>query len=115
MAAASETVAAAAADHVALRTDNFASVEIAHVRAHLHDLTHEFMADDHWHRDRLLRPGIPFVNVQVRAADAGFVNLDQDVIDADFGFRNILQPQSGFRFGFYECVQEINGESYQAR
>lgn len=43
------------------------------------------------------------INVKVSAADAGFVNLDEHVIDARWGFGNVLQPQSGFCFGFAEC------------
>jgi hypothetical protein len=40
--------------------------------------------------------------VQIRAADAGLVNLDQDVIDANRRLGRILQPKSAFWFRFDE-------------
>jgi hypothetical protein len=55
------------------------------------------MPHDHRHRDRLLRPGVPFVDVQVGAADAGFADLDEDIIDADLRLRDILEPESALR------------------
>ena len=38
-------------------------------RADLDDLADELVPDDHRHRDRLLGPGIPLINVQIGAAD----------------------------------------------
>ena len=48
-------------------------MKVVHVRADLDDLADELMPDDHRHRDRLLRPGVPFVDVQIGAADAGAI------------------------------------------
>ncbi len=55
----------------------------ADVGADLDDLAHELVADHHRHGDGLLRPGVPVVDVQVGAADAGAVHADQHVVDAD--------------------------------
>ena len=82
VAAAGHAVAAAAADDVALAADDVAGVEVAHVRPDRDDLADELVADRHRHRDRLLRPGVPLVDVQVGAADAGAADADQDVVDA---------------------------------
>lgn len=60
---------------MALGADDFAGMEIIHVGADGDDFAHELMPHDHWHRDRLLRPCVPFVNVQVGPADAGFATL----------------------------------------
>ena len=43
----------------------------------------------------LLRPVVPFVDVQIGAADAGAVDADQDVVDADLRFGNVFEPQPG--------------------
>ena len=69
--AAGQAIAAAAADDVSLAADDLAGVKILDVRADLDDFADELMADDHRHRDGLLRPGVPFVDVQIGAADAG--------------------------------------------
>ena len=50
---------------------------------------------DHRHGDRLLRPGVPVVDVHVGAADAGAQHPDQHVVDADLRLRHVLQPQPG--------------------
>ena len=71
MPASGQAIAAAAAHHMAFAADDVAGVKIAHVRADLDDLADEFMADHHRHRDGLLGPVVPVVDVQVGAADAG--------------------------------------------
>ena len=80
---AGQAVAAAAADHVPLAADDLADVEVLDVRADLDDLADELVADHHRHRDRLLRPGVPGLDVHVGAADPGAQHLDQHVVDAD--------------------------------
>ena len=93
-------VAAAAADDVALAADDVAGMEVAHVRADLDDLAHELVPDHERHRDRLLRPGIPRVDVEVGAADPGLAHPDQDVVDPDLRLGDILEPEPrlGSRF-----------------
>ena len=68
---AGQAVAAAAADDVPLAADDVAGREVVDVGADLDDLADELVADHHRHRDRLLRPGVPVVDVHVGAADAG--------------------------------------------
>ena len=95
MPAAGQAVAAAAADDVPLAADDLADVKIVDVGADLDDLADELVADDHRHGDRLLRPGVPVVDVQVGAADAGAQHLDQHVVDADRRHRHVVEPQAG--------------------
>ena len=64
--------------------------------ADLLDAPHELVAHDQGHRDRLLRPGVPVVDVQIGAADAGLQDADQDIVDAGLGDRDLLQPQARF-------------------
>ena len=97
---AGHAVAAAAADDVPLAADDVARVEVAHVRADLDDLADELVPDHERHRDRLLRPGVPRVDVQVGAADAGLAHADQDVVDPDLRLGHVLEPEPrlGLRF-----------------
>ena len=94
VAAACEAVAAVAADDVAFAADDLADGVILDVRADLDDPPHEFVADDHRHGDGLLGPGVPLIDVDVGAADAGAEDLDEDVIDADGRNRHLLQPEA---------------------
>ena len=91
---AGQAVAAAAADDVPLAADDLAGVEVVDVRADLDDPADELVADDHRHGDRLLRPGVPVVDVHVGAADAGAQHLDQHVVDADRRHRHLLEPEA---------------------
>ena len=59
MAPAGQAVAAAAADDVALAADEVAEAEVVDVGADRDDLADELVADDHRHRDGLLRPRRP--------------------------------------------------------
>ena len=70
-------------DDMPLGTDNLAGVEIPDVGADLDDAADKLVTDDQRHRDRPPRPGVPFVDVQIGAADAGAQNLDEDIVDAD--------------------------------
>ena len=94
MAAAGHAVAAAAADDMALAGDDHAGRVIVDVVADLDDLADEFVADHHRHRDRLLRPFVPFVDVQIGAADRGALHLDLDVVDAGLGLGHVLEPEA---------------------
>ena len=61
-------------------------------------LANKLVADDHWHGNGLLCPGVPVPDVNIGAADGGAVNLDEDVADSDARLWHILHPESGFRF-----------------
>ena len=91
---AGQAIAATPADDVPLAADDVADVEVLDVRADLDDLADELVADDHRHRDRLLGPGVPVVDVQVGAADAGPQDLDEHVVDADLRDRHFFQPEA---------------------
>ena len=89
-----ETVAAAAADHVPFPADNVAREEIGHIGAHRFDPSDKLVADRHRHRNRLLRPLVPLVDVDIGAANAGLQYADQNVVNADFRGGDIFEPQS---------------------
>src|SRR5204863_812068 len=73
--AAGAAVAAVAAGDVALAGDAIAALQAVHLRADLDDAPAVLVAHRHRHRDGLLRPGIPVVDVHVGAADRGLGDL----------------------------------------
>ena len=97
-----EAVPAASADHMPFAADQLAGEEVEHVRPHRDDLAHEFMADHHGDRNGALRPIVPFEDVDVGAADRGFLHADQDIVDSNLGDRHLFQPKSRFRSAFHQ-------------
>ena len=96
-----QAVAAAATDNMTLATDNLAGKEVGDIRADFDNLADKLMPNDQRHRNGLLRPRIPVVDMQVRSADARALDTDQNVIDADTGLGNLFQPQARLGPCFY--------------
>src|SRR5439155_13424992 len=94
MASARHAVAAAYADDVPLAADEVADLKVDYVGADRRHLPDELVSDDHRHRDRLLRPRIPAVDVQIGAADPGLANANQDVVDPHLGLGHVLEPEA---------------------
>ena len=103
MSPACQTVAAAAADHVAFSADDLSRMEIADVRANSYDLAHELMSDDKRYGDSRSRPIVPLVDVKVSTANAGHQHTNQYVIDAEFRLGNIFEPQTSLALALYQC------------
>src|SRR5215467_2330649 len=61
---------------------------------------HKFMTNYHRHRNRLLCPCVPVVDVHVRAADGCFQDADEHIIAANVWNRNLLEPETRLCFGF---------------
>src|SRR5258708_32641725 len=100
MATPGQTIPAAAADNVAFAGHHLARKEVRNIGADFHDFAHELMPDRHANRNCALRPFIPVENMDVGAADGGFADADEDVVQADFGNWNVFQPQTWLRFAF---------------
>ncbi len=118
MTPAGQAVAAVATDDVPLAADDLAGMEILDVGADLDDAADELVTDDQRHRDGSPSPGVPLVDVQIGAADAGAQHLDEYVVDADGRHRRFVEPQTGFRLlldegghGFHNGVP--SGTSFQ--
>src|SRR5579884_2810985 len=77
MSSACKAIAAMAANHVPLSTDN---------------LTDKFMADHERYRNGLLRPIIPFINVEIGSANARAPHSNEHVIDADLRHFHFFKP-----------------------
>src|ERR1700733_14716860 len=69
MAAPGETITASAANHVTLATYQIAGEEVRNVGADLDDAADEFVPNGHRHRDCLLRPRVPLVDMDIGAAN----------------------------------------------
>ena len=67
--------------------------QIRDIAAQFHNLSGKFMAGDQRDRHGILRPFIPVPDVDIRATNAGFVDLDQHVIRPDFRHRRAGHPQ----------------------
>jgi hypothetical protein len=101
MSPAREAVSAMTANDMAFSAHHLPGKKVLHVGANFDNFADELVADDHRHGNGLLRPFIPFIDVNIGAANAGAVDADENVVDADFGLGNLLKPESGFRFSFY--------------
>src|SRR5260370_18952789 len=82
VATAGQAVAAAPADHVSFATHDIAGMRIVDIRPDFDNLSHELITDRHGHRNGALRPVIPVVDVQIRAANAGAAHANHHVVDA---------------------------------
>src|SRR3546814_19789966 len=88
----------AAADDMALGRNPLADRVAAHAGSDLDDAADEFMAEHQPGLDRALAPLVPQVDVQVGAADGGFLELDQDLVRARLRDRDLLHPDALGRF-----------------
>ena len=92
-----EAVPAVPADDVSLAANDLAGEEVLDLRSDLDDLADELMPHDHRHRDRLLRPRVPIVDMDIGPADAGAVDLDQAIGRPHIGHRHVFEPQTDLR------------------
>src|SRR5690606_24842606 len=86
---------AAAADDVPLRRHPVADVDVGHQGAHLRHVAGELVADGEWRTAAPLRPGVPVVDVDVGAADAGAPDADQHLVVADLRLGNVGEREAG--------------------
>jgi len=74
--------------------DAVANLEVGYVGTDLDDLADKLMAYHERHGDRLLRPGVPLVNVEVRSTDTRCQHADLNVVDTDLRLRHIFNPET---------------------
>ena len=106
------------AGHAAFHADQmaFAGNPVAHF--HGADMAADFgyhagifMAHHHGHGNGFLGPLVPFPDVQVGAADAGFGNLDENVIGADLGDGFITENEAFLGFSFDQRAHQTTPSS----
>ena len=100
-------VAAAVTCDVALAGNALADVQSGDARAKLGDLADVFMADGHGRLDVLLRPWIPVINMYVRTADGGFVDLNEHLPDANLRYGHLHQRQTRSFFRFDQSIHHL--------
>jgi hypothetical protein len=114
LATTSQAIAASTTDQMAFTTDQITDFEIIDVATEFNHMANEFVADHQRHRNGALGPGIPIINMQIRAADAGAINADEYVVYANFWHRHVDQSQSrcGGRFsdGFHAVSLRLSWE-----
>src|SRR5438105_3236032 len=92
--ASGQAIAASAAHDVTLGADHFTREEILYIGADLSDLADKLVPDDHRRGDGALGPIVPFVNVQVGAANPGAVHMNEDVVDSGLRLGNLFEPEA---------------------
>ena len=110
-----EAVSTAAAHEVPFSGDEIADSEVVDITANVSDPADELVTHRHGDRNRLLSPFIPVVDMNVRAADGGLVNLDKDVVDSHFRDRDLFQPEAGLPFGFDQSFHGFHDGSPKSR
>ena len=104
VAPAGQTVATTAANHMPLTGDQVAGLKIMDIAADLGHPADKLMADMHGHGYGFPGPIIPIVNMDIGAADCGFMDLYQHIVDTNLRNGHFFQPQSRFRSGLDQGV-----------
>ena len=103
-----QTVPAPPAGHMALAAHNVARIKIIHIRSHRHNLADKLMPNRHRHRNGLLRPLVPLVDMHIGPTDPRIPHANQHIVDPDLRLRNILQPKPLLRATLYQCLHPEN-------
>ena len=99
MSSARQTVAALSANKMPLPRYDITRVEIVNISSGFHHLADKFVTEVHGNGNRFTRPGIPVVDMDIRATNGGFMDANQHIVDTDIRFRYLSQRNTGFRFG----------------
>ncbi len=102
VAAPGAAVAAEAAGDVSLAGDAVANGQPAHLLPDGDDLADIFMPYLHRHGDGVLRPLVPFPDMDVGAADGRLPDADHHIVVADLRLGDVRQRQAGGAFEFGE-------------
>src|SRR6202035_4870314 len=97
------TVAAEAAGDMAFARHAVADREATHFLPHLDNFAHIFVTHMHGHGNGLLRPLVPFPDMDVGAADGRARDADHHVVMADFRLLDASQRQARCMFQFCQC------------
>src|ERR1035437_2891950 len=86
------TVATMTASQMALSGNYLTYFQIGHSGAHLFDMTHILMTNNHRCPYSFLGPFIPFINMKVGTTNGRLFDLYNYIIQPRFGNRNFLHP-----------------------
>jgi hypothetical protein len=96
MASACSTVTAMTTSDVTFTRHSIADMKTVYFSADFSDLADKFVTNGHWHRNGVLRPLIPMVNVHVSTANGGFMYFNNDVGMAAFWVWCVSHPDAFF-------------------
>ena len=102
-----QAVAAPSTNDMAFAADDVAGIEVINIRSHFDNFPDKFVPNRHGDRNRLLRPIVPLINMDVRSADAGVSDADQDIIDTDGRLWYLFQPEAWFGTPLYQGFHSI--------
>ena len=104
---AAAAVAAVTANDMAFAGNTLADIEFFYAFAELCNFTDIFMTYRHCGMDMLLCPGIPVIYMNIRAANCGFANFDEDLAHFGFGHGNLHQFQTFSCFCLYKSIHHF--------
>ena len=108
MTPAGQTIPAAAADDMTLAADEVTGMKVLHIASELDNLANKLVADDESDRNRLARPRVPLMNVEVGSADSRHQDANQNVIRCDRRYGNVFEPKPRLVLALYDCFQKKN-------
>ena len=65
------------------------------------------MPDGHRHRNRLLRPRVPVIYMNVSPADRCFDHANERIVAGDLRNGNFFQPKTGLGFAFHDGLHRF--------
>ena len=101
MAATSAAVPAVPADDMAFARNALALTQVCHLAAKVFDNADIFMPDGQAKRHGLGRPFVPLPDMNIRPANRGFLDTNEDIAIADGGLGYVGQPQAFAALFFY--------------
>src|SRR5580704_5163612 len=110
-----QTVAASPAHDMSFPGHDHARVKIDDMTSSGFDDADELMTDLHRRRNRVLSPGIPFVDMHIGTTDRRTKNTNQDVELANRRNRHFFQPKPRTTLSFYERLHRPHRMKYLVR
>src|SRR6266849_8061878 len=102
MTASSEAVSTMPASNVSFADDKISRRKSSHVIAGKIDNPNKFMPDGHRHGNRLLRPRVPVIYMNVSPADRRFDHANEHIVASDSRNGDFFQPKTGLAFAFHD-------------
>ena len=108
VAASGQTVPAPPTNNVPLAADNVARMKVPDIRSHRDDLSDELMPDDQWNRNSSRAgPFVPFVDVEIGAANAGIKDANLYVANIRPRLLHVFQPQTVRLHSFLQGLSSL--------
>src|SRR5580700_5130956 len=97
-----QTVSASSANDMSFTRHDHAGLKIDHMTSHRFNDADKLVANLHRRRNSPLRPAIPFIDVDIGAANGSAENPDQNIEVAGRRHRDFFQPKPPTALSFDE-------------